>query len=453
MDAASSPEPTSFKPGELFAGRYAIDRELGRGGFGIVYSAFDRGPLQRTVALKVIRIQLEAGSERAITARLRFLEEARLAAGLSHSNIATIFDAGEYAGCVHMTQELVPGRDLQRLLGEKSPLPLRRVIAIARQICDGLAHAHSKGIVHRDIKPGNIMVDAEDRVKITDFGLAQPLHDQDSTLSVVIAGTPGYMAPEQLRDERVDPRADIFAVGCVLYQMLTGRRPFEGATPASVIEKTLYAFPPSPSGVRDDLPRSLDRIVSHAMAKNPDERYNSAVLLAQDLLNYEQFEYLTDQKQGADEVAASLDASGCILFLGLCLPVGPEDKRSPTADGLIAEYFAERLGNTSKDRNLPRLAQDLEMEVGRAEMLRHLAAVVRSPGVSPREIIRRVARLPFHVIVTTQYDTYLEEELAKANRNPSRILDYRKVPDELGDSRTCSPAFRECGERRNNHSY
>jgi DNA-binding transcriptional ArsR family regulator len=437
MSSASSPEPaggqSSLKPGEVFAGRYAIDRELGHGGFGVVYAAFDQGPLQRAVALKVIRFQSGEASERAERAKLRFLEEARLAAGLSHTNIATVFDAGEYAGCVHMTQELVPGRDLQRLLAEKGPLPVRRVIAITKQICDGLAHAHANGIVHRDIKPGNIMVDAEDRVKITDFGLAQPLHDEDSTLSGVIAGTPGYMAPEQLRDERVDPRADIFAVGCVLYQMLTGRRPFEGATPASVIEKTLYACPPSPSRVRDDLPRSLDRIVSHAMAKKPDERYNSAILLAQDLVNYEQFEYLMDQKQGADEVAASLDAARCVLFLGLCLPVGPQDERSPTADSLITEYFAERLHTTSKERNLPRLAQDLEMEVGRSEMLRHLAAVVRIPGVSPREIIRRVARLPFHVIVTTQYDTYLEEELSKANRNPRRILDYRKVPDELGD--------------------
>jgi serine/threonine protein kinase len=331
-----------LKPGETFADRYEIKGELGRGGFGVVYSAFDRGPLQRTLALKVIRFAADVDSKPIVQARQRFLEEARVAGNLSHSNIATVYDVGEFGGCVYMTQELAPGRDLRKILDEAGPLALRRIIAIVRQICEGLANAHARNVVHRDIKPGNIVVGSEDRVKITDFGLAQPVQSEDSALHRPIAGTPGYMAPEQLRGDRVDGRADIFGVGCVLYQMLTGRKPFEGATPASVIEKTLHAIPTEPSRVREDLPRTLDRIVARAMRKDPDERYNNIIQLQQDLINYEQFEYLTEAKLGASEIAAALEARQCTLFLGLRLPV-TIDKHSETAERLIAEFLAERL--------------------------------------------------------------------------------------------------------------
>jgi len=169
---ASIDSTDALRGGEVFAGRYEIKAELGRGGFGIVYSAFDRGPLQRTVALKLIRPFSAASQE--TNARQRFLEEARVAGNLSHSNIATVFDVAEFAGCVYMTQELAPGRDLRKILGEAGLLPVRRIISIAGQICEGLAHAHAHNIVHRDIKPGNIVIGAEDRVKVTDFGLAQP---------------------------------------------------------------------------------------------------------------------------------------------------------------------------------------------------------------------------------------------------------------------------------------
>ena len=424
----------NLKAGETFADRYKIKDELGRGGFGIVYLAFDCGPLQRTVALKVIRFALGGPAGPSALARRRFLEEARVAGNLSHSNIATVYDVGEFGGCVYMTQELAPGRDLRKILGEARPLPLRRIIAIGRQICEGLAHAHARNIVHRDIKPGNIVVGAEDRVKVTDFGLAQPPQGEDPALNQAIAGTPGYMAPEQLRGERVDCRADIFAVGCVFYQMLTGRPPFEGATPASIIEKTLHAFPTEPSRVREDLPRTLDRIVGRAMRKDPNERYTNITQLQQDLVNYDQFEYLTEAKGGAAEIAAALEARQCTLFLGLHLPVSVDQKHLGTAEHLIAEYLAERLSSPPKERGLSRLAQELEVERGRPEMLKYLTAAVRNPRASPRELIRRVARLPFPVIVTTGYDTFLEDELAKVNRKVRRVINCRSVPDDPADA-------------------
>jgi hypothetical protein len=280
------PAVTVLERGQIFADRYVIEGELGRGGYGVVYAALDRA-LQRPVALKVIRLVTDQPWKPDTAGRQRILVEARLAAKLSHANIATVYDAGESGGCVYMTQELAPGRDLGKTLAEGGALPVQRSVLIARQICEGLAHAHSRKIVHRDIKPGNIVVNADDTVKITDFGIAQPLQEDDPAIDQGVVGSPGYMAPEQLRGGLVDERADVFAVGCVLYQMLTGRQPFAGSTTRTIVQDTLHADPPEPSRLRGDLPRALDRIVRRAISKNPDERYESITDLQRDLLTCE----------------------------------------------------------------------------------------------------------------------------------------------------------------------
>jgi HEAT repeat protein len=415
--------------GAVFAGRYAIRRELGRGGFGVVYEAFDQSPLQRAVALKLIRFRRTA---EAATAKARFLQEARLAGRLSHANIATILDVGEADGCVYMTQELAPGVDLQKLIARTGPLPLARVLAIVRQACEGLAHAHAHGVVHRDVKPSNLVVDVDDHVRITDFGLAQNVEVEGDESAGRVAGTPGYMAPEQLRGERVDSRADVFSLGCVLYTLLTNRPPFEGKTLGSIIDKTLHSVPPDPSKVREDLPRSLDRIVARALRKEADERYGDVRLLAQDLAHYQHFEYLLESGQAAAEIAASLRAGKCILFLGLDLPVRAGQAEETSAERALAELLAEGLAGAAGRLRLPQVAQDLEMERGRAEMLRRLAAVARNPAVSPRELLRRVARLPFRVVVTTAYDSFLEQELERSGKRVRHVLDARQAPDDLG---------------------
>jgi hypothetical protein len=432
-DSTETVELVALSAGSVFADRYQILGEIGRGGFGVVYRAFDRGPLQREVALKLINFETTADPQYSALARKRFMKEARTAGGLSHNNIATVFDVGEWTGLVYMTQELAPGRDLRRVLSESRDLPLRRVIAIIRQLCQGLAYAHAKSVIHRDIKPANIVLDGADRVKITDFGLAKPPDGEDPTLQNRVAGTPGYMAPEQLRREPTDSRVDIFAVGCVLYQMLTGRPPFEGDSVASIIEKTLRSVPMNPSQVREDLPRALDRIVGRALRKDPDERYGSVIPLEQDLLNYEQFDYLLDAKQGAGEIAAGLESRQCVVFLGLRLPAGADAHRARTADDIIAEYLAEHLGAAPGKPSLPQVAQHLELERGRSEMIRYLAAISRQPRVSSREVIRRLARLPFPMIVTTRYDNFLEEELAKTGRKIHRVLDSHNIPEGLGE--------------------
>ncbi len=301
--ARLEPHPsTALQPGEVFAGRYEIQHELGRGGFGVVYAAFDRSRLQRSVALKVIRLASNEPSEATELARLRFFEEVRIAANLSHNNIAGVHEAGESGEWVYMTQELAPGRDLRRILEEEGALPPHRAIAIARQLCTGLAHAHARGVVHRDIKPRNIIVGSDDHVKVTDFGIAQP-PQEDSPLSGAVGGTPGYMAPEQLRAGRVDGRADIFAVGCVLYEMLAGCRPFEGAT-TEVILDGLHS---EPSRVRGGLPRALDRIVSRAMRKNPDERYGDIAQLQNEL---------ADHKESRRLWPAAIAAAALVVAIG-----------------------------------------------------------------------------------------------------------------------------------------
>jgi serine/threonine-protein kinase len=187
-----------------------------------------------------------------------------------------------------MTQELVLGRDPRKVLDEAGPLALQQALIIGLQICDALVCAHARSIVHRDIKPGNILLDERGFVKITDFGLAVallPENDGDeATLPTLIAGTPGYMAPEQITGERVDARTDIFALGCVIHKMLSGRHPFEGDTTSGVIQRTLQDLPTMPSQFRTDLPPAVHQIVARACSKDPNSRCENAAHLGRELL-------------------------------------------------------------------------------------------------------------------------------------------------------------------------
>ena len=420
--------------GELFTARYRIDGELGRGGFGVVYRAFDLGPLQRAIALKIALAPVAGASDGTDTTRQRFLHEARLAGSLSHSNIATIYDAGESEGHLYFTQELVRGRDLKHELKQSGALPLKRVLGLARQLCDALAYAHAHGIVHRDIKPANLIVAAGDVLKVTDFGIAQPPTPLDATTEVLVAGTPGYMAPEQLLGEPVDARADIFAVGCVLYELLTGRPTFSGETAASIIEKTLHSSPPGPSLVREDLPRALDRIVARALHKSPARRYPNATALANDLLEYERFETLLESREACPEVVRAIHA-GAVLILGMRLPVAAGAGPATMLETVLAEDLSKVLTNPGHSESLPRVASDIELVLGRSELLKRLADVVRKPHHSPREILRRIARLPVSILMTTGYDSFLADELARVGRHVRSIVDCRiaAIPEGSGD--------------------
>ena len=218
----------SDRPGSLGQfGKYEVEQVIGRGGMGIVLKAFDPG-LNRIVAIKVIAPQLAASG----SMRRRFVREAKAAAAVCNDHVVTIHHVDTSGSLPYLVMQYVPGPSLQERLDRAGPLELKEILRIAMQTASGLAAAHAQGLIHRDVKPANILLEDDmERVKLTDFGLARAMDDVRITQSAVLAGTPQYMAPEQARGEPLDPRADLFSLGCVLYTMCVGRPPFRAAAP------------------------------------------------------------------------------------------------------------------------------------------------------------------------------------------------------------------------------
>jgi beta-lactam-binding protein with PASTA domain/predicted Ser/Thr protein kinase len=254
----------------VFDRRYVIKRKLGSGGMADVYLAEDQ-ELGRNVALKLLN-ERHAADEQFVE---RFRREAQSAAGLNHPNIVSIFDRGYAEGTYYIAMEYLEGRTLKELLVRNGPTPIPVSIEYARQILGALAFAHRNGIVHRDIKPHNIVVGSDGRLKVTDFGIARSGASQ-MTEAGSIVGTAQYLSPEQARGAAVDPRSDLYSLGIVLYEMLTGHVPFTGDTPVEIAMKHLSLAPEPPSALRPDVPHNLDAVVMRALAKDPDQRYGSA---------------------------------------------------------------------------------------------------------------------------------------------------------------------------------
>ena len=261
-------------------GRFRVLGELGRGAMGVVYRAEDT-TLGRVVAIKTIALAGTSREERD-QHEARFLQEARAAGRISHPAVITIYEMGREGDVAFMAMELLEGVDLRELIRGASLAP-SQALTIAASVAEGLACAHEQGIVHRDVKPGNIMVLPDGRVKIMDFGIARPLEPTVKTQTGLLLGSPQYMSPEQIVGQPFDHRADIFSLGLVLYEMLTGSRPFAGEYLGDLTFKVanLAAKPPSHS-VRD-LPPVVDLIVARALKKRPDDRYGSAAEFARDL--------------------------------------------------------------------------------------------------------------------------------------------------------------------------
>ena len=263
--------------GRTFDKRYVIKRKLGSGGMAIVYLAEDQ-ELGRPVALKLLDDR-HASDEQFVE---RFRREAQSAAGLNHPNIVSIFDRGHAAGTYYIAMEYLDGRTLKELLVRNGPTPVPIAIDYARQILGALAFAHRNGIVHRDIKPHNIIVGSDGRLKVTDFGIARSGASQ-MTEAGSIVGTAQYLSPEQARGAPVDPRSDLYSLGIVLYEMLTGSVPFTGDTPVEIAMKHLSQVPEPPSALRPDVPHDLDAVVMRSLAKAPEQRYDSAEEMDADL--------------------------------------------------------------------------------------------------------------------------------------------------------------------------
>ncbi|HJY76453.1 MAG TPA: serine/threonine-protein kinase [Burkholderiales bacterium] len=266
-------------------GRYAIQSELGRGAMGVVYKATDTA-LERTVAVKTVNMALERdGAERY---EARFYQEARAAGSLNHPNIVTVYDVGKEGNVAYMAMEFIEGQELRSLLAEGRALPVSQGVSIAAQVAEGLAYAHQHGVVHRDVKPANIMVLADGPVKITDFGIARMRASTDElTQSGMMLGSPKYMSPEQVIGKRADHRSDIFSLGVILYETLTGAAPFSGENVTALMYQIVNFAPPAPSAVNPAVPELLNFIVAKMLAKPLEERYQTAQELANDLRNCE----------------------------------------------------------------------------------------------------------------------------------------------------------------------
>ncbi len=261
-------------PAVTVVGPYTVESEIARGATSVVHLARDTRDThnRRCVALKTIALGRELTGEALAEARARFLREVEAARRLDHPDIVKILDAGEAGGVAYLAMELLPGHDLQSHVVPGQLLPAPQAVRVAARVADALAHAHKQGIVHRDIKPGNVIVDAAtDRVVVTDFGVAR-IGDASHTRTGMLLGTPAYMSPEQLVGQRVDGRSDLYALGVLLFQLLCGRLPFEASSLAAMMKQIVNDDAPPLRSLRPDLPEALESLVARMLAKDRASR-------------------------------------------------------------------------------------------------------------------------------------------------------------------------------------
>ena len=259
-------------------GRYAIARILGKGAMGVVYEGHDQ-KLGRRVAVKtILKANLDPDDAREYA--MRFAREAQAVARLSHPHIVQVYDFAEDGDIAYLVMELIEGRELKQAFDAGERFGIKETVRIMFELLDALQYAHDAGIIHRDVKPANIMLDSRARTKLTDFGVARvqglDRASAERTQAGTMVGTPAYMSPEQITGGSVDARTDIFSAGVVLYQFLTGEKPFTGGGAWTIAKKIIQEDPPLPSSVNHAVPAQFDAVVSKALSKNPDTRYSSA---------------------------------------------------------------------------------------------------------------------------------------------------------------------------------
>ncbi len=268
--------------GSIFAGRYHIIEELGEGGMGKVYKVLDT-EIDARIALKLIKPEISA-DQKIIE---RFRNELKTAREISHKNVCRMYHLGKHEGNHYITMEFVDGEDLKRTIKRVGPVGVGKAIAIVMQVCEGLAEAHRVGVMHRDLKSNNIMIDKDGYAKIMDFGIARSIKSKGLTGAGVMIGTPEYMSPEQAEAKEIDFRSDIYSLGIILFEMITGRLPFEGDTPLAIAVKQKSEAPVDPRKLNPQIPEDLSLIILKCLEKDRQARYQSADELLRDLMNIE----------------------------------------------------------------------------------------------------------------------------------------------------------------------
>lgn len=353
--------------GQVYAGRYRLEERLGAGAFGVVYAAFDQGLLQRRVAVKLLRGDTETAQPTEAQAE-RFISELRLAGALRHPNIAAVYDAGVWEGQLYMVQELVQGVDLGRYLSENGPLAVDFVLSLAARMVDAVATAHEQGVLHRDLKPGNLLVEPDHRIVVVDFGLATsttgPAGDARSS------GTPGYAAPEQVRGSG-DARADQFSLGAVIYLMLTGVAPFVGRNLPETLRRTLLGQPDPPSRLRPEIPPGVDRAVMRALSRSPEDRYPDLRAFAEELAQHAAFTGLTSPAERRAALASAVGRGALVVVAGqdpaewmraLRLPLGVL-----LGSGSVADEGERRIVTDPRDEVFPSAEAPVLLALGSGE--------------------------------------------------------------------------------------
>jgi TolB-like protein len=344
--------PEAGLPAGTLLNHYKIISKIGSGGMGDVYLAEDSS-LNRKVAVKLLSARLSSSGD----FRIRFEREARAAASLSHPNIVTVHEVGEFRGRPFFSMEMVEGRSLKDLLRE-GPLPIEQIVDIAMQICDGLDEAHRTGLIHRDIKPGNIILDKRGRVRILDFGLVKGQDAERLSQTGALTGTIHYMSPEQIQGAAVTSATDLFSLGVTLYELVSGRLPFSGNYEASVLYTIVNESPPSLRDARSDIPERLESVINKLLQKTPQQRYSTAAEAKSDLS--ELVSGVSTSTQPVASIVAQLPGRKLLMISATTLVVivaaligwqslGPPTDDAVLGTGVLAVLPFDNLGNAEDD--------------------------------------------------------------------------------------------------------
>jgi serine/threonine protein kinase/Flp pilus assembly protein TadD len=299
--------------GSTFARRYQIIEELGKGGMGKVYKAYDT-EVKEKIALKLLKSDISVDQDTIE----RFRNELKYARKIRHKNVCQMFDLSKEEGSYYITMEYVPGEDLKSFIRRAAPLSIGKSVAISKQVCEGLAEAHRLGIVHRDLKPSNVMIDKEGNARIMDFGIARSLKIKGITGAGVMIGTPEYMSPEQVEGKDIDQRSDIYSLGVMLYEMVTGRVPFEGETPLAIAMKQKSEAPKNPKELNAQIPEDLSYLILKCLEKNREQRYQSAEELHSELNKIEKGIPTTEMiVPGRRPIIRWIRRKGLLLYSGV----------------------------------------------------------------------------------------------------------------------------------------